>query len=154
MRGEKCQILGDRALDPFVRHANITILPLGQRRLLPCDRPRVRRGREKLFHQCFTIPLDQLQVFRINDRMVSGPRVFPSSEPYKRHGRNPFALANTVSPHQPFARSDLRFSRSFAFLAVEDEVSVERASSLLRGGSGCWKSRARFGQGFSVPAGA
>jgi hypothetical protein len=54
MRIEKCQIVGNRSLDPVGFHAAVIVVAAGQRLLPPRDHSRIWRGRQKLPHQRLT----------------------------------------------------------------------------------------------------
>src|SRR5580692_2736096 len=106
MCSEKCQIVSDCALDPLGLHIGITMLPRGQRRLLPFARVSIRCGGEKLPHQRFTKPPYHRHVVFLNQQQDDKrPLAFPSSERSKPHGRNPIALANTALPLRPCVKS-------------------------------------------------
>jgi hypothetical protein len=111
---EKCQILGDCALDPLVRHADMTILPLGQCRLLPGHRPEIRCCGQQLFDQRLAPSVDQMQILQTDVRVKAALRDIPGLS--ERNG------ALEIMPCSPVSRRSLGLSPSLFALLAKPEV--------------------------------
>src|ERR1700686_1362461 len=147
MRGEECQIVSDRAFDPFGFHIGEFMLAGGQGRFFPGDRRSVRRGSKQLLRDCLAPVREQRPAFI---RIVCGMVIaFGQAVPLSARNR-----ALHFQPRSPVLPDRFSFPPSAASHASSERVPYLVSASSWASMTSLWATSAARCAAISAKAGS